>query len=272
MKYAELTDLDLALAAALIVINGAISVTLRLRLERSLLLAAVRTVVQLLLIGLVLQSVFALRSSWMVVGLVGLMTVIAGVAAVSRIDRRYRGIYADSIIAVWTSSWLVTAYALLVILPDVQAWREPQYVIPLAGMILGNSLNGISLGLNQLNDHLIQQRAQIEALLTLGATRWEAARSSLQRAVQTGMTPILNSMMVVGIVSLPGMMTGQLLSGVSPLQAVRYQIVIMFLIAAATALGTVSVVLFGYRRMFTENHQFRSGMLERAVDGERARS
>jgi putative ABC transport system permease protein len=255
MKYLDLTSVDVALAAALILVNGAISIVLRLGLGRSLLVASVRTVVQLLLMSLVLESVFAWNRWYAVTGVVLVMTIIAGVAAVGRIERRYRGIRFDSILAVWVSSWIVAAYAMLVVLREVEPWYKPQYLIPFVGMLLGNSLGGISLGLNRLNEELTEKRDVIEALLTLGATRWEAARSSVRRAVHTGMTPIINSMMVVGIVSVPGMMTGQLLSGVSPLQAVRYQIVILFLIAAATALGTLGVVLLSYRRAFNADHQ-----------------
>ncbi len=261
MKYIELSFIDLALAGALIIVNGVISIALGLRLERSLLLASVRTILQLLLIGLVLESVFVVRKWYIVLGLLSGMTIIAGVAAVGRMDRRYRGVYIDSIVAVWCSSWIVAAYALLAIMRDVQPWYDPQYAIPLTGMILGNSLNGISLGLNRLSEQLATHRDQVEAMLTLGATRWEAARTSIRQAIHSGMIPVINSMMVVGIVNLPGMMTGQLLAGVSPLQAVRYQIIIMFLIAAATALGTVSVVLLSYRRLFNEHHQFRSDLL-----------
>ena len=101
-----------------------------------------------------------------------------------------------------------------------------------------------------------QQRGEIELILSLGGTRWEAAQSSVQNAVRTGMIPITNSMLVVGLVSLPGIMTGQLLSGTPPLEAVKYQIVIMFIIAAGTALGTISVVLLSYRRVFNASHQF----------------
>lgn len=261
MQYLELSAWDVGLAAVLIITNGAISIALGLQLGRSLLLASVRTVVQLVLIGFVLESVFSLRSWPAVLGLLAVMTVIAGVSAVGRSDRRYRGIYVDSVIAVASSSWLVAAYALLVIMRDVQPWYQPQYAIPLTGMILGNSLNGISLGMNRLSEELVTHRDQVETLLTLGATRWEAARSSVRQAVQTGLIPILNAMMVVGIVSLPGMMTGQLLSGVSPLQAVRYQIIVMFLVAAATALGTVGMVLLSYRRLFSADHQFLDALI-----------
>jgi len=256
MKYLELSYFDVALAALLIIVNGIISVALRLKLGRTLLLASVRTILQLLMIGLVLESVFSLGKWYTVLGLLLVMTTIAGISAVGRLERPYRGVYVDSVIAISCSSWIVAAYAQFAILRDIQPWYQPQYVIPLTGMILGNSLNGISLGMNRLSEQLASHRGQIEGMLAMGATRWEAAHSSVRQAIHTGMTPIINSMMVVGIVSLPGMMTGQLLSGVSPLQAVRYQIVIMFMIAAATALGTVGVVLLSYRRLFNADHQF----------------
>jgi putative ABC transport system permease protein len=207
------------------------------------------------LIGFVLQWVFAVNNWYTVVGMMAVMTAVAGVAAVGRSERRYPGIWRNSLVSVWGSSWLVAALALFVIV-RVEPWYLPQYAIPLLGMILGNTLNGVALGLERLGEELAAHRDQVETLLALGATRWEAARRPIQRAVRTGMLPTLNSMITMGIVSLPGMMTGQLLAGVSPVQAVRYQIVIMFLIASATALGTVGVVLLGYRRLFNARHQF----------------
>lgn len=263
MNYIDLSYSRVALAAALIVVCGVISVALGLKLGRSLFLASIRTILQLLLIGLVLESVFSMRQWFAVIGIIVVMTVIAGVAAVGRAERRYSGIYLDSIVAVGASSWIVVVYGMMAVMEGVTAWYQPQYVIPLTGMILGNSLNGISLGLNRLGEQLSREQDRIEALLTLGATRWEAARDSVRLAVRSGMTPIINSMMIVGIVSLPGMMTGQLLSGVSPLAAVRYQIVIMFLIAAATSLGTVGVVLLGFRRLFSADHQLSRDALSR---------
>ena len=125
-------------------------------------------------------------------------------------------------------------------------------------MVLGNTLNGISVGLSTLTEALVRSRDQVETLIALGATRWEAAAEPMREAVRTGMIPIVNSMMVVVVVSLPGMMTGQVISGMDPVQAVRYQIVIMFLIAGATALGTVSVVLLSVRRLFDPDHRFKS--------------
>jgi putative ABC transport system permease protein len=253
--YIELSYGQVGFAALLILINGAISALLGLGLERRLFLAAACTVVQLLLVGLVLEWVFRVDRWYVVLGLTFIMTAIAGAAAIRRVHLRYPGILLSSMVSVWASSWLMAALALFVIVP-VRPWYTPQYAIPLLGMILGNTLNGISLGLDRLGGELSAKRAQVETLLALGATRWEAARQPVQQAVRTGMIPLINSMMVVGIVSLPGMMTGQLLAGVSPLQAVKYQIVIMFLIASGTALGTVSVVVLSYRRLFNSNHQF----------------
>jgi putative ABC transport system permease protein len=254
-SYINLSYYQVGLAALLILVNGAFSVTLGLGLERRLFLAAVCTVVQLLLVGLVLEWVFRLDRWYVVVSLMVVMTVIGGIVTIERVHFRYPGIWLSSIVSIWASSWLMAAVALFVIVP-VRPWYSPQYAIPLLGMILGNTLNGISLGLDRLGGELAAQRGRVETLLALGATRWEAARQPVRQAIRTGMIPLINSMMVVGIVSLPGMMTGQLLAGVNPLEAVKYQIVIMFLIASGTALGTVGVVLISYRRLFGPDHQF----------------
>jgi len=266
MSYHDLSAFDVAVAAALIVVNGAISLALGLGLERRLAVAAVRTVVQLLLLGWVLKWIFAAGHWSVIVGLMLAMSAIAGIAAVRRTDRRYPGVWATSLTAVMASSWIVLTVALIgVISPAAWSANPAQYAIPLMGMILGNTLNGICLGLDRLTEELTSRRAEVEMRLCLGATRWEAARPYVANAVRTGMVPIINSMMVVGLVSLPGMMTGQILAGAEPMAAVRYQIVIMFLIAAGTALGTTAAVLLGYRCLFNRRHQFLSSRIRRVA-------
>jgi UDP-glucose/iron transport system permease protein len=260
-SYLQLMYWQVGLAALLIAINAAISIALRLGLERSLAIGSVRTIVQLLLIGLVLEWVFRVDRWYVVLGFMAVMTVVAAVTAVGRNSRRYSGIWIDTILSIWASSWLVTGYGVLVVTRGVESWYHPQYTIPLLGMVLGNTLNGISVGLGTFTESLVTRRAEVETFLALGATRWEAGQSILRHALRTGLTPIINSMMVVGIVSLPGMMTGQLLSGVAPIQAVKYQIVIMFLIASATALGATCVMLLSFRRLFNADHQFLAGQL-----------
>ena len=255
-SYLDLSYAQIALAALLIVINGVISVALRLGMEKSLLLASVRTVGQLLLIGIVLQWIFRFDHWYVVVGWLVVMTLVAGITAGQRSRRRFPGLWITMIVSIWASSWIVTAFALFVVFHGIEKWYQPQYAIPLMGMVLGNTLNGVTIGLNTFSESLVTRRDHVESALAMGATRWEAALPSVQHAIRTGMTPIINAMMIVGVVSLPGMMTGQLLSGTSPMQAVKYQIVIMFLIAAATALGTVAAVVLTFLRLFNGRHQF----------------
>ncbi|MEM9490450.1 MAG: iron export ABC transporter permease subunit FetB [Myxococcota bacterium] len=245
---------DLALAAALVVIAGAVSVALRLSLERKLLIAAVRTVVQLLLVGYLLTRVFAMDQLWLVALVFALMIAAAGRAAVQRTRRSYTGATGDAALTLALTG-LVTTIAVTALIIGVRPWWRPQYAIPLLGMILGNGLTGISLSLDSLLTSLSEGRARIEMELALGATRWEAVRTPLAEAVRRGMIPILNSMTVVGIVSLPGMMTGQILAGADPLDAVKYQIVVMFMLAAATAMGSMGVAVLAYRRLFNARHQ-----------------
>lgn len=242
-----LGPLQLALATTLVVGAGAISLVLRLGIERRLAVAALRTALQLGLLGLVLERVFALRRPLLVVGLLLLMTAFAAREAIGRSSRRYQGVLLDAWLTIVASSFVVGGIVTQLVV-GVRPWYDPQYVIPLLGMILGNSLTGISLCLDRFLDHLAVRSAEVELHIAFGATRREALRAPLQDAVRSGMIPILNAMAAAGIVSLPGMMTGQILAGSPPLQAVAYQIVVMFMIAAAVALGAMLVVLLAGRR------------------------
>jgi putative ABC transport system permease protein len=253
---------DLVLATALVLIAGAVSLALRLRLERRLAIASVRTVVQLLLVGYILRFVFDLDQFLPILTVALIMTLFAGRTAVQRPSRTFKG-------ATWRAcatlvlTGLLTVFLVTKLIVGAEPWYEPQYLIPLLGMILGNALTGISLCLDSLLESLTTHRGEIEVHLAHGATRWEAARDAVADAVRRGMIPIINTMMVVGIVSLPGMMTGQILSGTDPLQAVKYQIVVMFMIAAAAALGSIGAALLFYQRLFTPRHQLRSELIEK---------
>ncbi|CDM97829.1 MULTISPECIES: ABC transporter permease [Limnospira] len=258
--YLSLSYGQLGASVLLIIINVALSLQLRLGLERSLAIASLRCVVQLLLVGYILEWLFALDNPWVVLAIALLMAAIAGISAVNRTSRRFAGIYWRSLLSVLVSALLITNLSVIGII-QVQPWYNPQYLIPLLGMILGNTLNGISLGLDRFMEGVVSNRNGIETLLALGATRWEASHKQIQTAVRTGMIPMINSMMVMGVVSLPGMMTGQILAGASPLDAVRYQIVIIFAIASASALGTLGVVILAWLALFSPSHQLLSDRL-----------
>lgn len=261
-NYIPISYAQLALSSALILINIVLSFWLRLGLEQRLWVASLRMVVQLLLVGYVLEWVFQLQNPVWVLLVALAMTVMAGTSAVNRTRRRFSSIYWNSFVSILAAAFTVTGLAVAGII-QVQPWYNPQYLIPLLGMILGNALTGTSLALDRFMEDLVSYRRQTEALLALGATRWEAAHPTMTEALRTGMIPTINSMMVMGIVSLPGMMTGQILAGASPTDAVRYQIVIIFAIAAGTALSTIIVVLLAFQALFNSKHQLRVEKLQK---------
>jgi len=245
---------DLLVGAGLVVVAGILSLVFGLGLEKRLAIAALRTAVQLLLVGYLLVFIFETASPLLIVAVVLLMTFAASRAAVQRPSRAYRGIYVQTFVTLLITGSATTAAVTQVVI-GVEPWYQPQYVIPLLGMVFGNSLTGVSLCLDHLLEMLDERRDRIEMALALGATAWEAARDSLRSAVRRGMIPIINSMTVAGIVALPGMMTGQILAGADPLTAVAYQIIVMFMISAATALGCIVTALLVFRRLFNARHQ-----------------
>lgn len=249
-----LSALDLTIAAGLILIAGAVSLGLRLGLERRLAVATARSVVQLLLIGYLLQWLFDLESAALVVLWLSVMVIAAGRAAVQRASHTFDGAVPRAWVTLALSATLTT-FTVTGAIVGVRPWYEPQYVIPLMGMCLGNTLTGLSLCLDAFLEALTLRRDEVELRLCLGASRWEAARPMLTEAVRRGMVPIINAMTVVGIVSLPGMMTGQILAGADPMEAVGYQMVVMFMLAATVAIGCILMTLLAFRRLFNDRHQ-----------------
>ncbi len=248
--YIHLDYPDLAIAGLLVVANAALSIALQLGLARRIVVAAVRMVVQLSLVGLVLKVLFATVSPlW--TGLAAMaMVLFAGQEILARQDRRFLGWwgYGLGTGSMLTAAGLVTVFGLTTQLrPD--PWYHPQYAIPLLGMVLGNTMTGISLGLHTLTSGVVEQRAAIEARLALGDPVRAAMLPMVRKALKNAVMPIVNTMGTTGLVALPGMMTGQILGGVDPGEAVRYQILIMFLISGGTAAGAVAAVMGGVRRL-----------------------
>ena len=263
-EFHDLCYVVVLLVAVLTLPNVGVSMVLRLGLSRRLTVASCRTVIQLMIVGFVLQWVFTRMPLPGVLVLMLAMSVAAGISGVRRVGRRFRGIWLNGILAVAGSGWLITAIALMgIIQPHVWRDQSAQDAVAFRGMWLGHRLKSSSLPLGRFTEKLATQREQVELRLTLGATRWEAAHELIQDAIRTGMIPIINTMSDVGIVNLPGMMTGQLLAGAAPSAAVKYQIVIIFMIAATTALGTTTTVLLSYRSLFSREHQFLADRIHR---------
>jgi len=257
-NYIALNYWELAAASVFVLINAGLSILFGLKVHRSLLVAAIRMVVQLALVGLVLTTLFSVASPlWTGVTALG-MVLFAGHEAAQRQDRRLSGwwSYGLGTGCMMMSSVMVTVFALMTALRP-NPWYDPRYAIPLLGMILGNCMTGVGLGLNTLTTSLASRRASVEAQLMLGATRQIAAAPVTREALRSALIPTINSMAATGVVSLPGMMTGQILSGVPPAEAVKYQILVMFLIAGGTGLGAVTAVLGGVYRLTDGRHRLR---------------
>lgn len=265
-SYIALTYWDLALAASLLAINAGLSIALGLGLTRQIVVAAARMVVQLMLVGLVLKTVFTLVSPWLTLLIALLMAGFAAWEVRARQARRLSGWWSLSLGggSMLLAGAIVTVCALTIQI-QAQPWWSPQYAIPLFGMILGNTMTGISLGLDTLHETLAKERATVEAQLMLGRSRWQALGPPIRRALRGGFTPIINAMAATGVVSLPGMMTGQILAGVDPREAVKYQLLVMFLIAGATGLGVIGAVYASAWRLSDRRARLRLDRLSAPV-------
>jgi len=258
MTYHVLTWPEVALAATLVLLNGAISLAFGLRLERSLAIAALRMIVQLGLIGIVLKALFASGSPLATAAFASVMGLAAAFEVMSRQERPIRGWPAHLLSGAtpFVAGLAGTLFAmLLVVHPD--PWYGPRFFLPILGMIAGNAMSGVSLTLNTLTEAVARERIALEARIALGETRFAALAGPLGKALRTGLMPILNAMAAAGIVSLPGMMTGQILSGIDPIEASKYQIVIMFLIAGSTALAVTAAGVGVVLLLTDERHRLR---------------
>ena len=162
----------------------------------------------------------------------------------------------------FVSAFSVTVLALVLLIQPIP-WYLPQYAIPLLGMLLGNTMNGIALGLDRLTSTAWQQQRVIEARLMLGQTASTAISDIRRESMRVGLVPIVNAMAAAGVISLPGMMTGQILAGAEPIEAVKYQILIMFLISGGAGFGTLAAVYLAVGRLFDERQRLRLDRLKR---------
>ena len=263
-----LTPVDLAIASVLIVLDGALSLVLRLGLHRQLAWAALRMVVQLVLIGFILRWVFAIASPLVTLAVVLVMVAIAGREVAARPEQRLGrfGNYAVGASAVALATFLTAILALTTAIRP-QPWYDPRYAIPLAGIILGNVLNGGSLALDSLLGGVVRERSAIEAQLALGASFGQAMRGLIRGSVRRALLPIINQMSAAGVVTLPGIMTGQILAGMDPLEAAKYQILLIFLLSGGSGLAAVAVVYLAAMRLTDDRQRLRIDRLTAKAKG-----
>lgn len=253
----SLSVLQLSIAYIFVLIMLLIFKSRGIKREKQILIATTRMTVQLTLMGYVLMFVFSNPSWW----LTSLMIVIMISFAIYNIIKRVKIAMSKELKRIITISIvfgaLVTAVFFIVVVLSVRPWFNPQYFIPISGMIIGNSMTGIALGANKLCSDMEEKRFEIENSLMLGATPVAATKQIVNNAFDSAILPTMNNMLTMGIVSLPGMMTGQILSGTFPLTAIKYQIGIMLAILGSTAVSTVLFVTLGYRTFFTKDNRLK---------------
>ncbi|MEW5297273.1 MAG: hypothetical protein WDW36_000493 [Sanguina aurantia] len=244
---------QLVAACLVILINAGLSLYFRLGLHWQITIAAGRCVLQLTVLGYLLVPVLSYGAIWLVLLFGGAMMCVSAMEAVSRPAWTYKGMLRDTAASVASGATPMIALTLLAVVP-VRPALEARYVVPLLGMLLGNSIGGLAVGLAAILEELHSGREQLEMLLAMGASRSEASRPMVQRALSLSLSPLLSQMSVVGLVSIPGMMSGALLAGIDPVQASRYQLAIMFLIAGSTAISSLASILLAVHRLVDAQH------------------
>ena len=239
---------------ALSLVAGAVAISRyqRLDLERDIAIAVVRSFVQLAAIGYAIDLIFGLENLLYVVLLLAGMVAFASWTSAGRGEGVSRAFPVSAIaIGVAAASTLGILLALQIIPPTAQ------YLIPLGGMVVGNSMNAASLTLARIRDDVKARRLEIEASLALGATSRQAISPVLKAALQNAMTPLIDATKTTGIIFLPGAMAGMLIGGADPLEAVRLQIVVLYMLLGSVSVAAILVGLLSYRSFFTPRHQLR---------------
>jgi len=257
--FVALTLGDVALALVFMALVIGVSALNRLFLEKDLAVGTVRTFIQLLAVGYALKWIFGLDKWYLVLLAVAAMTAVAGWSGARRVGTRGGGV-----VVVATAAVLLASVTVLLLLFGavirVQPWYNPRYVIPLAGMVVNAAMTSASLGMATFGSAARDNAERLEAALAAGATAKAAAAPYARDAVKKALIPTVNMMMTVGIVQLPGTMSGMIVAGAAPTAAVLYQIVVVYMIAAAAAAAAMAGVLWYARSFFTPAHQLKEGI------------
>jgi putative ABC transport system permease protein len=254
-KVIDLTIWQVAIAYIFVLIVIAIVRIRKINKEKEIIISSIRMTLQLILTGYILVYIFENPSPFITTGIIFLMEVFS----IFTIFKKFKGKLSNPLKRIIAISMSVGTLSCLVyflfMVVRISPWYSPQYFVPIAGMLIGNSMTGISLGIKSLIEGMSTQKSLIEEALILGATPQEASRNIINSTFDAAIMPTINSMVGMGIVFLPGMMTGQILSGTSPTTAIAYQIAIMLGILGAVALTVIIMLWLGYRTFFNEEDQ-----------------
>lgn len=245
----NISTANIAIGMFFIFLAGVLSVIYGLRLEKDIAVGTLRSVVQLTAMGYILKFIFGLDSLAVVIILFILMTFFAAEIIKGRVKKQKVSYYFPTLVSVQITFFLVT-FIITAFIVEVKPWWEPRYFITIGGMIAGNSMTALAISLDRFFSDLKTKRQKVEMKLCLGATSEEASRGIFRDALRSGMIPSINNMMGAGLVSIPGMMTGQILAGNDPTEALKYQIVVMLMLVASTAITSLIVLKLINKKCF----------------------
>ncbi len=249
---------QLLLALLFILIAQIASFVYNLGLNKDITVGTVRTFAQLFLMGYVLTFIFRIENLWLTLGIFAVMAVSASFIIRGRVKEKEVPYMLPTFMTMFVS-YFITALFVTGLIVGVAPWWEPRYFIPIGGMVIGNSMSALAIALERLFREMRQQKGLIETRLCLGANYREASSEMFRNAVSAGMIPSINAMMGVGLVFIPGMMSGQILAGADPLQAIRYQIVIMLMLVGSTATTSIITILIVRKRCFGKGEELLLG-------------
>ena len=248
----EITLGEVASTLVLVAVAVAVSVWQRADLERDIGIAVIRSFVQLTAIGYVIEVIFDEDNLGFVVALLAAMVLFGAFTARSR-ARKVPGALIPLLLALALAG--ATTLGLVLALGVFEP--EARYVVPVGGMVIGNAMTAAAVALNRLGDDVADSANQIEATLALGATTTQAIRPVLRRSLRSGMIPLIDSTKTTGLIFFPGTMVGMLLAGAAPADAVRLQLILLYVLLGSVALGALTSVLLAYRNFFTPAQQLR---------------
>ena len=243
---------QVAASLALVGVAALVSFWQRAGLEGDIAVATIRSFIQLTAIGYVIKFIFNQNNLAFVIALLAVMVVFGALTARRRARRVPNAFWPLLLaLALAGSTTLLLVVALGVFKP------QARYLVPVGGMVIGNAMTAAAVALNRLGDDVADGAAQIEATLALGATASQAMRPLLRRSLRSGMIPLIDSTKTTGLIFFPGTMVGMLLAGASPINAVRLQLVLLYVLLGSVALAALTAVQIAYRNFFTEAHQLR---------------
>lgn len=245
-----MSNSSLLIAFSLVIVSMGFSYFQKLKLEKETLIGAIRAVIQLTLVGFVLDYVFGLKNPIFTTLLLLFMLVNAAINASNR-GKEIKNGFIISFIAIGFG----TVLTLAVLIVSGALKYESYQIIPVGGMIISNAMIAIGLCYKQLISNFKNKREEVETKLSLGADIHTASIEIIRESIKTGMLPTIDSMKTLGLVSLPGMMTGLILAGSSPLLAIKYQIMVTFMLASTTAIATFTACYLAYKYFFNDRKQ-----------------